>query len=97
MLKKFSFLEAKFSPELLLMSSGTGLPDFINTIYQNRDITYNKRPHKIPNLSIYQINQKILIRTPSEMYQNWGFGLKINHLATLRRKWLCKKLVLAVN
>jgi hypothetical protein len=49
--------------------------------------TYTKLPENKSNS--HSVNQMVLkiskffIQRPSKMYQNWGFGLKINHLATL--------------
>jgi hypothetical protein len=65
------------------------LPDFSCTMYQNGDniahcnniYQNNANGHKVYQMVTKEIN--FYIQRPLKMYQNWGFGLKLNRLATL--------------
>jgi hypothetical protein len=45
---------------------------------------YNKRPYNGP--SVHKIYQHHQLRDPPKFTQIWIFGLKTNHLATLRQR-----------
>jgi hypothetical protein len=71
----------------------TGLPDFSRPKRTKNRKNYTKWPQTIPNChKLYQMPEKIFwmvittfsIPRPPNFTQNRFFGLKINHLATLR-------------
>jgi hypothetical protein len=67
-----------------------GCQIFLDTIYIQKWGYFNELSQHIPNF--HEINQmakrrkryqKFSVQRDSKMYQNLGFGLKTNHLATL--------------